>query len=137
MSKNYYQSVLLEHYKHPVGLGDITEGLVLGKGINPLCGDEICVGVKTEGDVITDIKYKARACSICIASSSIMTQLLLKEKVSQVEQYYDEVVELLENRRAVDEVTESLQPLTSVVSMPSRHKCALLSWEALIEALRH
>jgi nitrogen fixation NifU-like protein len=80
MNKKESQAVLLAHYKSPIGMGGIHERHLVGKGINPLCGDEISVGVTLQSDMITDVKFQARACSICIASASIMSQLLINEK---------------------------------------------------------
>ncbi len=137
MNKKESQAVLLAHYKSPTGLGEIDENYSVGKGINPLCGDEISVGVTLENDVITDIKFQARACSICIASSSIMNQLLINEKISQIEYYYQQLNGLLKDSCSAIQTEELLRPLASISAMPSRHKCAQLSWEALSEACKH
>lgn len=136
MNKEESKSALLAHYKSPTGLGDIDEHFSVAKGINPLCGDEISVGVILENDTIIDIKFQARACSICIASSSIMNQLLINKKTSQVEHYYQQLNSLLKQSCLMTQVEELLRPLASISAMPSRHKCAQLSWEALSEACK-
>lgn len=135
MEKQYYQSILLQHYKNPVGLDDIPDDFAQANGSNPLCGDEICVGVKVENGLLTDIRFKARACSICIASTSIMVELLRQQPASQAAFYHAQVLALLKREQSDMDLIESLQPLATIVANPSRHKCTLLGWEALLHAL--
>lgn len=148
MDKKESQALLLAHYKSPTGLGNITENHLIGKGTNPLCGDEISVGVTIENNIITDIKFQARACSICIASSSIMSELLINKAPAQIEHYYQELTDLLKQpslssqkepsaskkEPSASQIEERLKPLASISKMPSRHKCAQLAWEAIHEA---
>ena len=136
MNKKESQTILLAHYKSPTGLGDINESHSVGKGTNSLCGDEISVGVTVKNHTITDIKFQARACSICIASSSIMSQLLINKNTAQIDLYYQELDGLLKQQCSAEQCEELLRPLASICNMPSRHKCAQLSWEALSEACK-
>ena len=140
MDKKEAQAILLTHYKSPTGLGELHEKHTISKGINPLCGDEIRVGVTVENDTIIDIKFQARACSICIASSSIMSQLLIHKKTTDIEPYYQQLTTLLKQPSPEDDIEnnidERLEPLGSIHTMSSRHKCAQLSWEALRDACK-
>ncbi|MBO1256158.1 SUF system NifU family Fe-S cluster assembly protein [Alteromonas sp. 5E99-2] len=136
MSNKEHQAILMEHYKSPHGLGVINEKHTVGKGVNSLCGDEIRVGVVVENNTITDIKFEARACSICIASSSIMTQILTNKKTSEVNSFYEELLDILKKNDVSAESHRLLIPLSNISKMPSRHKCALLSWEALRDACK-
>lgn len=137
MDTNYYKSQLLTHYKNPQGSGEITALHKVANGVNPLCGDEISVGVILDGQHIKDIKFNARACSICIASSSIMVEVLTQKEISQIEYYYEQIKKLLNNEILLYEVDEPLQALSSIAASRSRHKCACLAWEALLEAVNH
>lgn len=146
MDKKAAQAILLAHYKSPTGLGELHEQHTISKGTNPLCGDEISVGVILDNNTITDITFQARACSICIASSSIMSQLLINKKTTDIEPYYQQLTTLLKNPSREDAIengtengiedgiNEQLRPLGSIHTMPSRHKCAQISWEALRDA---
>ena len=42
-------------------------------GANPLCGDRVRMQLAVEGDVVTDARFTADACAICIASASVLT----------------------------------------------------------------
>ncbi len=137
MDTHYYKSQLLAHYKKPQGRGEITSLHKVANGVNPLCGDEISVGVILDGQHIKDIKFNARACSICIASSSIMVEVLTQQETSQIEYYYEQIKKLLNNEVPLSEVDESLQALSSIVASRSRHKCACLAWDALLEVVNN
>lgn len=146
MDKKAAQAMLLAHYKSPTGLGEFHEQHTISKGTNALCGDEISVGVILDNNTITDITFQARACSICIASSSIMSQLLINKETTDIEPYYQQLTTLLKNpsqegaiengkenatENTENDIDERLKPLGSIHTMPSRHKCAQISWEAL------
>ena len=135
MDTNYYKSQLLAHYKKPQGSGKITSLHKVANGVNPLCGDEISVGVILDGESIKDIKFNARACSICIASSSIMVGVLTQQNTSQVDYYFQQIQKLLSGEISTEEIDEPLQPLSSITPSRSRHKCAYLAWEALLDAI--
>jgi nitrogen fixation NifU-like protein len=135
MDTNYYKSQLLTHYKNPIGSGEITVLHQVANGVNPLCGDEINVGVILDGSKIKDIKFGARACSICIASSSIMVDILIGKEVSKVKYFHEQIKKLLTSEIENEDIDEPLKPLLSVVSTRSRHKCVCLAWEALQQAI--
>ena len=135
MNNQTYQSVLLDEYKNPKGLGQVDESFRQSNGINPLCGDEICVGVKLEHDTIIDIKFEARACSICIASGSIMSGLIKDQSVNNIAEFKLQLKNILTNTPQESDTNPLLEAFTIISRKPSRHQCALLPWEALSEAI--
>ncbi len=139
MDLNYYKSQLINHYKNPKGQGSFSECHRIARGVNPLCGDEIKVGVMIEDSRIIDIKFSARACSICIASSSIMVETLQNQNVSVVPSYLQAVNQLLKGEQVegiTGAVSEPLGAISTVSPNLSRHKCVCIGWEALSEALK-
>ncbi|MGL9688059.1 MAG: iron-sulfur cluster assembly scaffold protein [Candidatus Phytoplasma sp. TWB_XP] len=40
------------------------------------CGDKVIIQLKRDNNKIIDIKYEANACSICVASASVMSVYL-------------------------------------------------------------
>src|SRR3712207_8114903 len=46
---------------------------VATRGHNPLCGDEVLISLKLDGDVIREIGFGGRGCSISQAAPSMMT----------------------------------------------------------------
>ena len=133
-----YQEMILDHYRRPRNKGAIEnpdETIVMK---NPLCGDEIEVQIRYDGDSIADIGFSGRGCSISQASASMMTQMIKGKSADEVDdlrgQFRDMV---MGNGNADDNSLGSLRALSGVAKFPARVKCALLAWNALEEAQRN
>jgi nitrogen fixation NifU-like protein len=46
----------------------------MAEGANPLCGDRIRIQLLVNEGTITDARFTADACALCIASASLLTQ---------------------------------------------------------------
>ena len=131
-----YQEMILDHYRRPRNKGEIEnpDETVVMK--NPLCGDEITIQLRYNGDEVADVGFVGRGCSISQASASMMTQLVKGKKVNEVESLRSQFREMVMGRENVDEKSlGSLRALSGVARFPARVKCALLAWNALEEAL--
>ncbi len=69
-----FRAVVLQHFRQPRNRGPLANATAEAEGANPLCGDRIRVQLRTEGDRITDAKFTADACALCIASASLLTE---------------------------------------------------------------
>ena len=80
--KELYQEIILEHGKNPRNLGKTDDFNKDAKGHNPLCGDNVHVYLKLNGQkIVEDISFEGSGCAISMASASIMTDLI-KEKMN-------------------------------------------------------
>ena len=131
-----YQEMILDHYRRPRNKGEIEnpdETIVMK---NPLCGDEITIQLRYDGDEVADVGFVGRGCSISQASASMMTQLVKGKKVDDVESLRGQFRDMVMGNATPDEKTlGSLRALSGVSKFPARVKCALLAWNALEEAL--
>lgn len=132
-----YQEMILDHYRRPRNKGELpnADASVLLK--NPLCGDEIAVHVRYEGDDVAEISFSGRGCSISQASASMMTQLLKGKSVEEIEPIRARFRDMVmgDKEAADDKSLGSLRSLGGVARFPARVKCALLAWNALETAL--
>jgi len=132
-----YQEMILDHYRRPRNKGEIpnADASVLMK--NPLCGDEIAVHVRYEGDEIADLGFSGRGCSISQASASMMTQLLKGKSIEEAEAIKARFRDMVmgDKEAGEDKSLGSLRALGGVARFPARVKCALLAWNALDTAL--
>ena len=132
-----YQELILDHYRRPRNKGEVANAdeTVLMK--NPLCGDEISVQVRYEGDSIADVGFSGRGCSISQASASMMTQLVKGKSIDDIDTLRARFREMvMGDKSAADDGTlGSLRALSGVARFPARVKCALLAWSALETAL--
>ena len=114
-----YREVILDHYKNPRGHGLLEAPDAQAEGQNPLCGDEITVSLRFDGDTIADVGFEGRGCAISQAATSMLTGIVKGRKAQDVAALPKE--ELLE---------EIGIPLT-----PVRLKCAILGLGVLKVAL--
>jgi nitrogen fixation NifU-like protein len=133
-----YREVILDHSRRPRNLGELPDADRRVRGDNPVCGDEITVQVKFgEKDDIAKIAFTGNACSICMASASLMTQKVKQrtraEATSLWQRFHDMLIAQPEPE--MDESLGDLLALQGVRKFPMRVKCATLPWQALKEAL--
>ena len=114
-----YREVILDHYKNPRGHGLLEAADAHAEGQNPLCGDEVAVSLRFDGDTIAEVGFEGRGCAISQAATSMLTEIVVGRDADEVAQMPKE--ELLE---------EIGIPLT-----PVRLKCAILGLGVLKVAL--
>jgi nitrogen fixation NifU-like protein len=133
-----YREVILEHARRPRNLGELPDADRHVHGDNPLCGDEVTVHVKfgANGDV-ADIAFTGNACSICMASASLMTQKVKRRTRAEAGSLWQRFHDMLiaQPEPEADESLGDLLALRGVRKFPMRVKCATLPWQALKEAL--
>ncbi|MFL5575800.1 MAG: Fe-S cluster assembly sulfur transfer protein SufU [Gemmatimonadaceae bacterium] len=133
-----YQELILDHYRRPRNKGAVERPDGRAAARNPLCGDEVEVTLALDGDVVREVRFTAQGCSISQASASMMTQLVAGKSVAEAAALRRRVADLLagDPGAAEDPVLGDLRALAGVAKFPVRHRCALMGWEALGEALR-
>ncbi|SET89929.1 Fe-S cluster assembly sulfur transfer protein SufU [Stigmatella erecta] len=135
--RDLYQEVVLDHGKRPRNFRDVEGANHRAEGFNPLCGDQLTVALKLEGDVIRDIGFQGQGCAISRASASLMTGAVKDKTREEAEQLFAQVHRLVtEGPDGVDmEVLGKLTVLSGVSEFPARVKCASLAWHTLRAAL--
>ncbi len=104
---------------------------------NPTCGDVITLYLKLEGEVLTSVSFEGEGCSISMASSSMMTELIHHKDLRTVSIIRGEFEQLIrEGKQPNDHVDlgDALS-LDGVHKLRARHNCALMAWQALDKAL--
>ncbi len=80
-----YGPVLIEHFRHPRNQGVLPNATISQEGTNPLCGDRVRIQLLLEGGVVRDARFTANACAICVASASMLTDLVRNAPLDEVE----------------------------------------------------
>jgi nitrogen fixation NifU-like protein len=128
-----YSEVILEHYKHPHNVGELSDSTVTEKGFNESCGDDVQLFVKLNKDVIEDITFVGRGCAISQSSTSMMTDSLKGKTVKDALALIEEFKQMITGEKEFPDegIFEELGALKGVVKLPVRVKCASLSWNTL------
>jgi nitrogen fixation NifU-like protein len=132
-----YKDILLEHSRHPRNKGELEGADVVCRGSNPRCGDEVEVGLFMQGDRLQSVRFRGRGCSVCMASSSLMTEAVSGRSRSEARDLCQQMQAWFTPGDGADvaEPLPALGALEAVRGYPARRRCVLLSWEALSEAL--
>ena len=115
-----YHEMIIDYSRNPINYGEIEDHDVTFHDSNPLCGDSIDIDMKIDDNKVSDIKFHGKGCAICMACSSVLTEIAKGKNIDEVRNISktDVLGELgLENLQAV------------------RIKCALLSLKVLKFAL--
>jgi len=115
-----YHEMIIDYSRNPINYGKIEDHDITFHDSNPLCGDSIDIDMKIDDDKVSDIKFHGKGCAICMACSSVLTEIAKGKNIDEVRNISktDVLGELgLENLQAV------------------RIKCALLSLKVLKSAL--
>jgi len=115
MAEQLYREVILDHYRNPRNKGTLDPADYTYQDVNPLCGDEIRVDLRVDGDRVADVKFSGRGCAISQAAASILTEMVEGRTLDEV--------------KAIgrDDVLEELGAPIS----PARMKCAMLGLKVL------
>jgi len=122
---NIYREVIMDHYKNPRNFGKLEDYDLENYENNPLCGDELKVFIKLDGEKIKDIKFEASGCAISIATSSILTEHLIGKEIEDGKE-----IEEIENLKR-----EDILNMINIDLSVSRIKCAMLSLLTIKNAL--
>ena len=129
-----YQEMILDHYRRPRNKGELAEADETIVMKNPLCGDEITVQLKYDGDSVSDIGFSGRGCSISQASASMMTERLMGKSRDEAEAEISHFKAMMVGEEEFPEM-DDLAALKGVIQYPSRIKCATLAWTAFQQGL--
>jgi nitrogen fixation NifU-like protein len=129
-----YQSIILDHNRRPKNFRAMEDASAVAEGLNPLCGDQLKVWVKLDGDTLSDVSFQGQGCAISKASASMMTQIVKGKSKAEAAKLFDDVHGLVTGHPTGADVG-SLKALSGVSRFPLRVKCASLAWHAMKSAL--
>ncbi|MBK9138161.1 MAG: SUF system NifU family Fe-S cluster assembly protein [Verrucomicrobia bacterium] len=130
-----YQQVILDHSKSPRNFRPLEQPSRTAQGHNPLCGDNITLYVRLEGDVIADITFQGSGCAISRASASLLTESLKGRRLAEVKPLFDRIHEMVTTGQVGDGDLGKLAVFAGVHKFPARVKCAILPWHAALAAV--
>lgn len=137
-----YREVVLDHYRHPRHRTPLADPHGEATVHNPVCGDQVRVQVALEGDAVPEVSATTRGCSIAVAAGSVMAELVRGRDLGSVRKLNAAFEQLVSGGPAcggsapAGATDRRMLAFAAVAPLRSRHRCALLPWEALGDAIR-
>jgi NifU-like protein involved in Fe-S cluster formation len=122
MKSTQYTEKTLEHFRNPRNVGTLEgEDVAVGRVGNPVCGDMMDIYIRvTPDDRIEDIKFQTFGCGSAVATSSMITELVMGMTLDDA---------LKVSRGDVADALEGLPPI--------KMHCSNLAADALHEAIKN
>jgi nitrogen fixation NifU-like protein len=76
-----FSDKLLDHFRNPRNVGDLSNSSATVQVSNPVCGDVLRLSVRAEAGRIVEARFKTQGCVASIAASSVLTELLAGKTV--------------------------------------------------------
>ncbi len=137
-SFDLYREIILDHFKSPRNKTTLADADIRAQGANPLCGDEMELSLKIDDGKISEVGVVTKGCSISVAAASMMGEVIKGKTPEEAKQLVAQFKRnMLEKGDAVwDGELEDMECLEGVKNYPVRVKCALLSWNTLLQGFK-
>lgn len=128
MDANIRRSIILDNYEdaNNRGIPDDMDGYIKINSNNDSCIDNIDIYVKLNDDVIEDVKFEGEACVIAISSSSILSDLIIGKKISDVDNILRNYYNMIEEHEFDREILGECCVYDDIYKQPSRKTCVTL-----------
>ncbi len=113
-----YSEKVMEHFKNPKNVGSMENPDGVGQVGNPVCGDIMRMEIRVENGRVADAKFKTFGCGAAIATSSMVTELVIGKTLEEA---------LAVSNKAVAEALGGLPPV--------KMHCSNLAADALHKAI--
>lgn len=134
-----YTQIITQNSRAKHNLRKIENATHSLEGVNPTCGDELLLEMRVENGIIEDAGFTGNGCAIFMASSSIMIDNIIGKSLDDAQSLVDAFFKMIKREELLEKEEELLDEalsLKGVAVMPSRVKCATLSWHTLEEEIR-
>ena len=129
-----YREIILDHYRHPRRRGTVESADGRLEADNPLCGDEIELSWRLDGDSLAEIAFRGKGCSISQAAASMICDRVAGLPRQQALDLARRYRQMLVADGGSDGLGD-LEALQGVRAYPVRVKCATLACNAILRAL--
>lgn len=114
-----YSDKVMDHYRHPRNVGKIDNADAVGEAGSLACGDSLKLYLKIKDGIVTDAKFQTFGCGSAVASSSILTEMVIGKPLEEVRKITNE------------DIAKELDGLP-----PEKMHCSVMGHEALEDALK-
>lgn len=136
-TKELYREILNEHNINPAHKNTLEGSNLSLQGVNPSCGDNITLNLKTQDGKIIDGAFTGSGCAISQASCDMMLDLIIGKPESEALRLCEIFMGMIQGSVSDEQIEEldEASALRQIQHMPARVKCAELGWRTMREML--
>lgn len=126
------RELIMDHYQYPRNHGLVDDSSYASCHMaSDSCIDDITVQSKIVDGVIKDIRFDGVACTICTASTSMMSELLKRKTTDEAKKIMDNYFNMMEEKPYDEDMLEEAIAMCNVHKQANRIKCATIGWKAM------
>ncbi|MCI7221125.1 MAG: SUF system NifU family Fe-S cluster assembly protein [Firmicutes bacterium] len=126
------RELIMDHYQYPRNHGLVDDSSYASCHMaSDSCIDDITVQSKIVDGVIKDIRFDGVACTICTASTSMMSELLKGKTTDEAKKIMDNYFNMMEEKPYDEDMLEEAIAMCNVHKQANRIKCATIGWKAM------
>ena len=115
-----YSEKVMDHYRNPRNVGIIEDADAVGTAGSLVCGDQLKIYLKIKDNIVTDAKFQTFGCGSAVASSSILTEMIIGKTIEEVKKITNK------------DIADQLDGLP-----PEKMHCSVMGYEALEDAFKN
>jgi nitrogen fixation NifU-like protein len=135
MTSILYTQTVLDHSRAPRNFGALEGHTHAADGVNPLCGDELRIELRSDDGRIVELRFRGEACAVATAAASMLSELASGKTAGQIADLEARFVRLVEDGIERDDRLADLNAMAPLAQHAARRKCALLAFATLRAAL--
>lgn len=139
MASTFYNEILTDHNIHPTHKYVMEDATFSLEGVNPSCGDDIVLYIKTNQDnIIENASFHGDGCAISQASADMMCDLIIGKNKDEALRLSEIFLRMIKGSISEEEKAELEEAgiLEDIHHMPARVKCAVLGWHTMDEIFK-
>lgn len=133
-----YGASVLDHGKRPRNTVAPDPSSHSAELSNPLCGDRVRLSLRIGSDQVLEIGHDARGCLLCVASASMLTEVVRRRLVTEIfalgARFERQLTSPVGGAARLDDFGV-LAAFAPVARDAMRRQCVLLPWSTLRAAL--
>jgi NifU-like protein involved in Fe-S cluster formation len=130
-----YQTAIKQFAAADHGHGQLEDASGEARLDNRLCGDRVHMQVSVVDGRIVALAHQTRGCLLCRAAASLLGARAVGEDAAAIEAVADQLEALLKASAPIPAAWPELAMFVPARAYASRHRCVLLPFRALVEAL--
>ena len=135
-SDDIKRTILLEHYQNPHNKGLVEDDSYhLVHNASDSCIDDIKVQMLIEDGIIKDVRFDGVGCTICFASTSIISDLIKGKSKEEALHIIGEYFNMIDEKEYDEDLLEEANAFNTLSKQANRIKCGTIGVKAMKELI--